>query len=225
MGPEPHHRTYLGDALASVRAQSRPPDHVLLVDDMAGLSIGALGDLNELWGSGWTIYHPPWRLGVPGAFNAGVALCKADFVLMMGADDILYPRCLERVEERIIELGLERSYNGYHYLPIRYLDTGELQDVPCNCAVVGKGMWAKSGGFPPESGVGACDAALISILMVNREAGELLAVPSPEPLYGYRRHATTDTSTRSPAWQGPILATRDLLTREWRPPAWGRSIP
>ena len=217
VGPEDHHRQYLGLCMESVRHQLRDGDEVLFIDDMGDLSqfvfvSPAVGVTNS-------IYRAPWRLGVAHAFNFGVALARNRFVLMLGADDELAPNCLDRVREAI---AADRDpESAYFYLPLRYMDTGEVQTVPCNAAVVSRKLWERTGGFQPESAVGACDAAFISTLMVHRDAGRLVQVGT-EPLYYYRRHPLTDTATRSPGWQGPIIAVRNLLTEEWKPTKWGR---
>jgi hypothetical protein len=64
----------------------------------------------------------------------------------------------------------------------------------------------------------------VSILMTHPALAGLYGIEGP-PLYNYRRHAETETATRSPEWQGPIFAVRDLLAREWQSPNWGRSAP
>lgn len=245
VGPSKHHADFLDECLTSVRAQTSSPSEVLIVSDMADLSERTFwGEYNEAegefikgWGRGdgykggpWRVWSAPWRLGIPAAFNAGVALCDADYVLMLGADDWLEPFAIERVQAAIREQG-DNAPMCYYYLTIRYSDDGETQSAPNNCAVVSKTLWRATGGFPPESAVGACDTMFISQLIGRREAfefegmkGDLIAVDggAGTPLYNYRRHADSDTGTRPLAWQDPIFKTRDLLTRHWKRPEWGR---
>lgn len=248
VGPSAANRRWLPECLASVAAQTRPADEVLLVDDGAGL---AEDDLRPLWekegrertvwahlapgvkrsddDGGITlarkipesstyesyarVWRSPWRLGVACAFNFGVALARGDLVFLLGSDDELEPDCLERC---VREWEKGKGRDAYYWVSVLYTDGREypVQDLPCNAAMVTKGLWRQTGGFPVETASGAPDAALISILMAHRP--ELLVpVARGRPLYRYRAHGETDTAGRGP-WQGIILATRDLLTATWR---------
>ncbi len=222
VGPAEHHARWLPEALASVRAQTVPCE-ILVVDDMHGFSVptNSVGGRPFVVGGGMLkgcyLYRPVWRLGVAHAFNAGVAAAPSDLAFMLGADDTLEPTCIERALETW-EWGGRRD--AYYYAGVRYMDTGEEQTAPCNAAMVTKSLWCSTGGFPIESAVGGPDCALVSILMVHR-ADALIPIARGVPLYNYRRHAGSDTAGRGP-WQGPILESRDILTREWAPPVWGR---
>lgn len=213
VGPEQHHRAYLDECLASLAAQTHLPDEVLVIDDMAGLPQG----LNRQYPFPARTWHAPWRLGVAGAFNMGVALAENDLVFLLGADDRLLPNCLERCLEKY---GWNDERPAYYGVGVRYSDGRPDQFELCNAAMVTKGLWRATGGFPPEAGSGAPDAAFISMLMVN-SPHSLILVSQEEPLYWYRVHNGTDTAGRGP-WQGVILETRNLLTQLWQPPAWGR---
>ena len=233
VGPEPRHRRYLPEAVASALAIPEAPE-VLIVDDMAGLEPADLGlearerpwtaDLEVLELAGGRriyVHRPAWRLGVPGAFNVGVALARTQFSLLLGADDTLEPGVIgafRRACPMPLREGAERTYWA---LAVRYMDTGEVQTLPCNAAIVPRALWERTGGFPPESAVGACDTMLLSILIAHGAAAGEIRLVSEEPLYNYRRHAETETATRA-AWQQPIFVVRDLLTREWKPSTWGR---
>lgn len=237
VGPRAHHRDHLPEALASAMAQTYPLSEILIVDDMAGLPLGPLAyergtnvvaeaarsfvDYGRWPPRVPLIWRAPWRLGVPAAFNAGVALADADFVIMLGADDTLEPDAAELTANMIGQLGAQAEH-AYLYYGVRYMDTGEEQTAPCNAACVSKALWRRTGGFAPETAVGACDTMFITLLMHRPDLGGLHYVDPTRPLYNYRRSATTDTAGRSAAWQGPIFAVRDMLAREWTAPEWGR---
>ena len=54
---------------------------------------------------------------------------------------------------------------------------GEVQEAACNAAMVTQGLWRLTGGFPPETAVGAPDAALVSIMLANSpRAGEFVRI-------------------------------------------------
>lgn len=215
VGPRREDMRYLSECLESVHRQTKPPEEILLVDDMAGLHPEDFPDCR--------ITRLPWRMGVPGAFNAGVACAKTDAVFMLGADDLLEPTCLAACWAAF---EANKRQDAYYYIGITYSDDREdkTQTVPCNAAMVTKGLWRKTGGFAPEASAGANDAALISVLMVHMPEA-LVAVKNGEPLMTYRVHNQSLTGRRGQDWQGIILATRDRLTKEWQAPEWGRTAP
>jgi len=208
VGPRPTDQQWLEECLESVRQQTMPPDEILLVDDMANLPPH----------DGCRIWRAPWRVGVACAFNFCVALAKNELVFMLSDDDILYPTCLERCLATYERVG---RIDGFYWAGVRYSDDREDQFFPFNGAMTTKGFWRMTGGFPPESGSGAPDAAFLSILMVNGMFDRVQCIDTKEPQYWYRVHENTDTGARGP-WQGVILETRHLLTHSWKPPEWGR---
>ena len=222
VGPEAHHAAYLSEALQSVAEQMRQPDEIIIVDDMHGLTwrglldIAHTGSLSML-GRTVRIWQAPWRLGVAAAFNAGIGLATGDLIFMLGADDKLLPECLEHCVKAFEKNDRK---DAFYWVGVEYSDDRPDQFLPCNTAAVTKGLWRFTGGFPPEVGSGACDAALISVLMVHGP-NLLVCVNGRKPLAWYRSHEQSDTASRAP-WQGIILATRDLLTQSWAQPAWGR---
>lgn len=222
VGPLAHHTRYLDEALESVYRQTYPVEDVLLIDDMQGLDEAAL---RGRYGANLRVWYAPWHIGVAHAFNAGVALGRGEWTLMMGADDWLEPGCFEAAAACIEAREREAAY---YWLDIRYADTGEDQGLPCNAAFVNREYWRLTGGIPTEAASGAGDAALVSIVWLRSHddfpAGKLRRIATPTPQYIVRRHAEQDTAVRGP-WQGVILATRDLVTALWEPPQWGRYEP
>lgn len=222
VGPLPCHQEWLGECLESVVAQTVQPNHVVLVDDMAGLP-----DEDESDRRGpmpLSIWRSPWHLGVAHAFNIGVALATGPLVFLLGSDDTLEPDCLERclAEYSSVDRQHSNANLGYYYVGLRYMDDGSTQCTPCAAAMVHKDLWKATGGFPTESATGASDAALVSIIW-GRKIGFTHAVDEHRVLYNYRRHPGTDTASKA-AWQRVILETRDLVTREWKKPEWGRGL-
>ena len=217
VGPYPDDQRWLGECLESVRVQTHQADEVLLIDDMAGLVAEAPPPLR--------IWRAPWRLGVAAAMNFGVALARNDLVFMLCADDTLHPECLERCLETYQEEPKGARDRSYYFVGVKYLDGRAVDEqyLPCGAAMVTKELWRTCGGFPPEAASGAPDAALISTMMVHSDAGRLVGVSEHDRacLYNYRSHGGSD-SVRRASWQGVILETRDLVTRLWEPPTWGR---
>lgn len=216
VGPYPENVKWLAECIESVCAQILKPEQVVFVNDMSSIDFSYFD--HRLWKSNietyW--YDPPWRLGVGHAFNFGVRVAPTECVFMLGSDDTLEPDCLERCMEAY---NVQKRFFGYYWVPVRYMDDGSVQALPCNAAMITKSLWKRTGGFPVEA-VTAPDAALVSIMLKHPEAGMLIKV-GDKPLYNYRRHPGTDTA-RHGAWLDITTRTRDLLTREWEPPQWTR---
>lgn len=217
VGPLPHHRRWLDEALDSVEAQT-VSCRTLIVDDMSSLPQGR-------WYRKAMVHRNLWRLGVGASFNIGVNLAYG-WALMLGADDWLAPNAVEEcVNARQAQPESTRKM-GYYYLPLQYEGNWQevahhpRQHVPCNAAMVHTKLWRETGGFPLEGGVGAPDAALISILQAHN-IGKLIPVGGPKPLYFHRVHEGQDTR-RTGRDNDIIITLRERLTRDWTPPQWGR---
>ena len=91
-----NHERYIGAALASLRAQTRPPDRVIIVDD--GSTDGSVAVLDRL-ASGSAprveILTQP-NAGAHHAINRAVALADdCDFLGILNSDDCYHPRRIE----------------------------------------------------------------------------------------------------------------------------------
>lgn len=219
VGPEPHHKQWLDECIASVREQTHPTDEILLIDDMAGL---------PLMGNGVTVWHAPWRLGVAGAFNCGIGLATNDLVFMLGSDDWLEPTCLEECVARYEE----HQEDAYYWVVVEYENQlegtlreeyGDRLDAPlrvaCNAAMVTKGLWKKTGGFPVEA-VAAPDSLFLDVGVSN---GVFRLIPvSERPLYHFRYRATCESVRQLPLRRTEFFKHLRTFCREnWKPPNWG----
>jgi glycosyltransferase involved in cell wall biosynthesis len=87
--PAYDHARFLGDALDSVTAQTRPADEIVVVDDGSRDDPGAVA-----------ARYPGVRLlrqanaGLSAARNAGLAAIAADYVVFLDADDVLDPSAI-----------------------------------------------------------------------------------------------------------------------------------
>jgi glycosyltransferase involved in cell wall biosynthesis len=225
VGPEAHHADYLDEALASVYAQARLPDWLVVVDDMHGRDLHERVMAVTRRRYEWKRVMPLWRLGVGSAFNHGVAQALngdpyvvpgCDLALMMGADDRLEPRVLEHLE-RVYEA--EGKRDGYYALDTIYQD-GTEQSLPNNNAAVTAGFMRETGGLPIEASSGGMDAALISAMLVHRRE-YLIHVTGPEGRFWSRQHANQE-SARLGAYFGAMDIIRGVFTEQWKPTNWGR---
>ena len=218
VGPRQDHCRYLANCLESVKKQT-VETNLVLVDDMHSIRAHCPTMTGYLQTEDSFIWTSPWRLGVAHAFNMGVALARTELCLLLGADDELDPRACERAIDFIRQEKPELAQRTYYALPVQYMHTEQIQFEPCGAAVVSKRLWNQTGGFPPESASGAPDAAFLSQIW-NSDYFRIQGV-GDMPLYYYRSHDLSDTAGRGP-WQGVILATRDLLTQQFKQPEWGR---
>lgn len=216
VGPRKEDQRWLDECLESIEPQLKGKDEIILIDDMANLP--------NIYDDSIRIYKNAWRLGCAASWNVGISIAKNDYCLMMGADDWLLPGAVQSAIEEIVKSNDEY---GYYSFTIQYYNEytkifEEMQSLPCNAAVVNKKLWKYSGGFPPETAVGAPDAAFISILLGNPgKVGYIHKIAEGIPLYVVRRHKDQDTAQRLP-YQGVILEVRNILTQTWTPPRWGR---
>jgi glycosyltransferase involved in cell wall biosynthesis len=225
VGPSEANKRWLQECIESVYTQTLLPDQVLVIDDGADLSSWPpdLGVARNKEIDGYhvvDIYVLPWRTGISHAFNYGVALARNECVFLLGSDDTLEPTCLERCWEAY---NKRDKQDAYYSVPVRYLSTGEVQTIPCNAAMVTKGFWKMTGGFPIESAIGRGDNALLSICMnrpelpvvwVGHETGHDL-----EPLYNYREHLGQWTPYAN-RYAPELISIINKLTEDWTTPEW-----
>jgi len=224
VGPEPKHSKYLHEALQSVVAQTRRPDQVILVDDMAGVTepIRILKDADIYY----DVWQAPWRMGLAGAINAGFGLAPyGDLIIQLASDDMLAPCC---VEESVRAYESNGCRDGYYWYGIRFIGDaaagGRQEDMwlPSGACATTKSFWYSMGGHPPESGVGSPDSITMSIMQVHG-LGPIIKVESPEPAYIARMLPENDSyQRRVQGWQTIIPAVKNLATEGWRAPQWGR---
>lgn len=212
VGPYEANTRWLDECMRSVRDQTVQPQQIVIVDDGASENFYVQYDLAA---SGkLKVLHMYWRTGISHSFNYGIMASPTDLVFMLGSDDTLEPTCLERCLEAY---NKREQADGYYSVPIKYMDTEEVQTAPCNAAMVTKGFWRMSGGFPIETSLGIGDSTLLSICIKHKLpvywVGEDTAAPET-PLYNYRRHP--DIHTYKINW-GIADQLRSYLTESWNP--------
>ncbi len=217
VGPLPHHARWLDETIESVREQTYPASVLVVVDDMAGLP----ASLQQDSGIVPTILHrPPWLLGVTCAFNHGVALGLelTHLAVMLGSDDRLEPRVLERIAETY-ERNERRD--GYYWCDTIY-QNGKVQRGRCNNAAVTAGFMRFSGGLPVDASSGAMDAALISALITHAPEMLVHVNGGSDARFWARQHPEQE-AIRLRAYGGASGIIRKVFTKQFKPnPNWGR---
>lgn len=210
IGPYPANKRWLRECLDSVLGQTLEAKRIMLIDDGAELST------YELLDDYIVAIKMPWRTGISHGFNYGVALAPTECVFMLGSDDTLEPTCLEKCWQSYEARG---KADGYYSVPIKYMDTGEVQTAPCNAAMVTKGFWRMSGGFPIETSIGIGDSTLLSICLAHHLPVYWVGEDAKDPdtaLYNYRRHPDIHTYKLGP-WWGVADQVRSICTEQWNP--------
>jgi len=211
VGPRSHNVRWLNEAIESTLEQFRPRDRIILVVN------GREKPSNLPRTVRIETLSVPCSLGVPISFNIGVAVSSTELCILMGSDDRLLSGCLDAAREAWTRY---KDPLGYYYLGVEYSD-GQVQNTPCHAAMVTKTLWKHTGGFAPESAVGACDTMFVSSLLQAKQRGlfkgDFYQVDSV-PRYWWRVHPEAETSGgRDVRWFPIIGQVRDLLTDIYQP--------
>ncbi len=124
----------VGRAVASVAAQTRPPQEVILVDDASDDdTLAVLRALQEEYGAGWIrIVALSKNGGVASARNAGWDAATGDYIAFLDADDAWHPHKLE-IQHRFMAAHPEYALTGHGHwqvddLPDRHTTIGEVRN-------------------------------------------------------------------------------------------------
>lgn len=219
IGPHKSDQTWLEECIASVYNQTLLPDELIIIDDMADPGWIQLFNKYNHPNTKLVYYDNPWLLGVAASFNIGISFANSDLMFMLGSDDKLLPTCLEQVVKTYKK---HNDLLGYYYVEVVY-DNGERQSLACNAAAVTRKLWEHTGGFSPETSVGAPDAAFISTLLAHKGAAGNLYLVDGGVQYFVRRHKNQDTVKRK-SYQKEIVSVRNIVTANWKIPKWGRVL-
>lgn len=181
VGPEPHHRAFLDECLASVAAQTLAPDEVVVVESDLG---AAEAWLRTAYPDGLKLVDGPRERTIAEAFNLGVRESANDLVFLLGSDDLIYPRCIERCWQA---WQAAPHALGWYFVGVRQSD-GYEQNTPCLAAMVTKALWAESGGLHSDfSPYPATEIEFISrMLLAGGKLGATYRV-SDDVLYFWRK--------------------------------------
>ncbi len=127
---------YAGDALDSLRAQTRDDWVAILVDDASTDATGAIFDAAAAADDRFRVVHHAARAGLGAARNTGLDLVETPFVGFLDADDRLTPRALERLVGTVAASGSDFAVGAY----VRLRPDGDGGYAPGSRAALGVGI-------------------------------------------------------------------------------------
>lgn len=210
------------EAVSSVRAQTRRPDRIVVVDDGSRdpYSLQVLARLERA--SDVEVIHQP-NAGVSAARNRGIGHCPCDLVLVLDGDDRILPTflettsaCLDRDPKALGASSWMRMFGLAHALvrPPGGPVTAFLARNACPAAVLlRRSAWVRAGGYAEALRQGFEDWDFFLSLL--EEGGRISIVP--EALIEYRTSPVSANVT-SMDRRGELVATlverhRDLYQR------------
>jgi glycosyltransferase involved in cell wall biosynthesis len=104
---------YAGEALDSLRAQTRTDWTAILIDDASADETGALFDAAAADDERFHVVHHPVQRGLGAARNTGLDLVRTPFVGFLDADDRLTPHALERLVGTLTVSGSDFALGAY----------------------------------------------------------------------------------------------------------------
>lgn len=124
---------YLAEAVASVAAQSRPADEIVIVDDASTDETPTVSAHLVARHPGIQILRHEFCVGPARAFNSGVDATSSDLVVILDADDRLGPGYLECMTAALKDGESDFAYCGEHLFgavtavrPVANFDVHEL---------------------------------------------------------------------------------------------------
>lgn len=178
---------FIGDALASVRAQSLAPLEIVVVDD-GSLPAEALALDREA--RDCVVVHLPRNRGVSVARNAGVAHARGEWIAFLDCDDLWEPRKLEfqaavaaaDPQCRAVHCGMRSLLPGgvVEVFPKGEVAFEDLLVFPCpifpSAAMMQRQALLECGLFDPTM---RCCEDLDLFLRFCFDGGRFLSVPEP----------------------------------------------
>ena len=211
---------YLGEALESVRAQTRPVREVVLIDDGSRVPLAPPRDWS---GPPIKLVRTPNR-GLPAARNLGVAHCTGELVAFLDADDLWHPTKVE-AQTRALAANpkavasytrCEEKPGFFGFGPYPPLDVSDDEFLlvlwynlffPPSAVAVRRDVLNEVGGFREDLGNGEDIELWLRLL----RRGPFVQIP--EPLTGYRQHAQQFTKNTAKKMFGGKQARAAMIAQ------------
>ena len=221
-------KAWLADAVNSVRGQTYPHWHLILVND-GSTNVGTREFLDNLDDPRVTKIQLTRSAGISVATQMAVDGAHGEFVALMDHDDMLAPSALQKVAEKITDHNAdvvytdettfsdrtEQKHDGYFGLPHLKPDYSPdlllCHNYITHLLVIRKGLINQVGGFRPEFD-GAQDFDLL--LRVTEQTDRVIHIS--EPLYHWRQSVQStslDTGAKPLAHMRGCQAVTEALDR------------
>jgi len=221
-------KAWLADAVNSVRGQTYPHWHLILVND-GSTNVGTREFLDNLDDPRVTKIHLTRSAGISVATQMAVDGAHGEYVALMDHDDMLAPSALQKVAEKITDHNAdvvytdettfsdrtEQKHNGYFGLPHLKPDYSPdlllCHNYITHLLVIRKELIDQVGGFRPEFD-GAQDFDLL--LRVTEQTDRIIHIS--EPLYHWRQSVQStslDTGAKPLAHMRGCQAVTEALDR------------
>ncbi len=116
---------YLKEAVDSVLAQTYTNWECIIINDGSIDQTDAVAK-ELIINDDRFIYKKQLNKGLPGARNAGLALCKGDYIQLLDADDLLHPQKMEKHLALIKKSGLSKDDTIVSYSEHCYCDQNDV---------------------------------------------------------------------------------------------------
>lgn len=218
----------VGEAIRSCLEQSVPPLEIIVIDDGSTDAIDAALEpfLDDI------VLLRQENGGESVAKNAGVAVARGDFVVILDADDVAYPHRHEALGELAAarpdlailthdalltrDGAVLRHYFGdFHPFPVEH----QRREILRRCFVINpavrRSAWIAIGGYDPAIRIGADWECWLRMILAGERVGCV-----DEPLSDYRQGGDQLTSNRLAEFRGrqqvfaKTLARTDLTAEE-----------
>lgn len=186
---------FLDECLTSIAAQTMTDWEAIVVNDASDEP--DTDRIREKWSDArfqW-IDHPT-RRGIAAARNSGIRAARSPLVFTLDNDDMLYPQCLERLSEALVDPEIDCAFSDFEFfgtesrihrfedLPIA--DLAITQFIPAQM-MMRKTLWEKVEGYCEDEGL-AFGNEDWDFCLSAAEAGFRFRHVH-ETLYRYRVHA------------------------------------
>ena len=205
-----NHGKFIDDAIASLHAQTRRVDDIIIVDD-GGTDAFTCEHLPKIAINGVRLLRQT-NQGLAMARNNGIAAMDVDYYVALDADDTLEPTFVEKL------LGhLEANpHLGYAYSTVKYFGAHQgtwqcpayeparltIENMSVATAVVRKRAWLEAGGYNADMVHGFEDWDFWLGLLCKGWHGTRM----DEPLFNYRKHAGGSMLSKTQERRGEMIA-------------------
>lgn len=225
VGPHEHNVRWLAQCLQSIESQTTNEElKVWIVDDGPHVEDRRKLIFETAYGifgvrRSFEVWCNPWNLGVAASSNIGAGLGEGEFIQFVASDDWLEPTCI--AEGLMQARRTPASGLGHYYYALNYWSEGRVIEVnrtACMNGLTSRALWWEIGGLPPESGVGAADKFLMSVMYTHYK-DKMIPVRNDIGLYNHRLHPDQYYLTRKAHLEGVIQSALDHYMANWQPRA------